>query len=77
MYGKTKHTIRKHIEWAKCRNINKDHSVYVCKVVARRKVKNKGKEWQPGVTLVASLLNTHPPPLRPMVVHTPPPPYML
>ena len=42
MYGKMKHTIRKHIEWVTVWNIDLDHSMNVCKDV----VKGRGKSGQ-------------------------------
>ena len=38
MYGKVKHTIRKHIEWATFWYINHDHSMNVCKDVVKKTV---------------------------------------
>ena len=41
MYGKVKHTIRKHIEWATFRYINQEHSMKVCNDGVKRKEKKR------------------------------------
>ena len=42
MYGKIKHGIRKHIEWATSWYIDQDHSTDVCKDVVIIKKKKNG-----------------------------------